>query len=470
MLTYSFEEIGSEALYKHLYKCIKEDIISGKIQVGEKLPSKRSLANHINVSVVTVENAYMQLVAEGYIYSKEKSGYFVSDLKVNEGVHRETDLKEGKIGPQKKSYLFDFATNNIAHEHFPFNIWSKLMRETLSRQDTTNLLRKTLIGGEMELREAISKHLYDFRGMQIEPQQIIVGAGTEYLYQLIIQLLGRNHIFAIENPGYMKLAKIYKNSGVSCKYINMDESGVLIKDLEESTAQIIHISPSHHYPTGIVMPINRRYDLLSWAASDEKRYIIEDDYDCEYRLAGRPIPTLQSIDVMEKVIYMNTFSKSLAPSFRISYMVLPKSLLKQFYEKLGFYACTVSNFEQYTLARFISEGYFEKHINRMRQYYSAQRDRMIKIINESKIAPYVSIHEEDAGVHFLIKINKEINDEVILNSAKEKGVMITCLSQYYAQSKQCQTHELVVNYAGIDKEHIEEATYQLCKALEVVIL
>lgn len=470
MLTYSFENIGSDSLYQYLYKCIKEDIISQRLKVGEKLPSKRNLARHLNVSVITVENAYIQLAAEGYIFSKEKSGYFVADYQIDHLKNSSAISNLEEVHTSKREDTIDLVTSNIAHEHFPFNTWSKLTREVLSREDSNELLRKTPIGGEMVLRQAIAQYLYGFRGMRVEPRQIIVGAGTEYLYQILIQLLGRNNIYAIENPGYMKLAKIYESSGVTCKYIDMDEQGVIPKSLEASKAQILHISPSHHYPTGIVMPVSRRYELLSWAASDNERYIIEDDYDCEYRLAGKPIPALQSIDVMEKVIYMNTFSKSLAPSFRISYMVLPKTLLQRFYEKLGFYACTVSNFEQHILARFIDEGYFEKHIHRMRQYYITQRDLMIKIITASKIAPYVTIHEEDAGVHFLLRINKKIQDEAILESTEKKGISINCISQYYEERGQCQTHELVVNYAGIGKMQLEEATYRLCEAIGEVLL
>lgn len=235
-------------------------------------------------------------------------------------------------------------------------------------------------GGIRELREAICQYLYQFRGMKVTPEQVVVGAGTEYLYGLLIQLLGRSRRFAVENPGYRKIPMIYEKNGVSCSYIPLDAHGVRIDALTESGADILHISPSHHFPTGIITPVSRRHELLNWAAASEHRYIIEDDYDSEFRLGGRPLPTLQSIDTIEKVIYINTFTKSLSSTIRISYMILPPHLMRRFQKELGFYSCTVSNFEQYTLTRFLSEGYFEKHINRMRKYYRNQRNAILDCI------------------------------------------------------------------------------------------
>ena len=270
--------------------------------------------------------------------------------------------------PEEPHYFADFISNRTNHENFPFSVWAKLVREMVSGESAT-LLQPPPVGGIPELRKAIADHLYAFRGIGVSPEQIIIGAGTEYLYGLLIQLFGNTAIYAIEDPGYAKISKIYESHGVRVRHIPMDENGIRTEVLEASASDILHLSPSHHYPTGIVTSISRRYELLGWASKSEKRYIIEDDYDSEFRLLGRPIPALQSIDVMDKVIYMNTFSKSLSSTIRISYMVLPEKLLKMFYAKLGFYSCTVSNFEQYTLARFISGGYFEKHINRMRNYY-----------------------------------------------------------------------------------------------------
>ena len=359
MLTYNFTNIGSDSMYEYLYKCIKNDILQGNLQAGEKLPSKRSFAKNLGISVITVENAYEQLIAEGYIYSMPKRGFYVTDFKgALETKQREEVQEIIPLTSGENSYLADFTSNQTEADQFPFTIWAKMVREVLS-DSRIQLMTNPPCGGIMSLRQSIAGYLKDFRGMTVQPEQIIIGAGTEYLYGLLIQLLGHEAVYAVENPGYQKIGKIYQNYQVNWKYIDMDKEGVEVSQLEEKKVDIVHISPSHHYPTGIVMPVSRRYELLGWAAKGEGKYIIEDDYDSELRLGGKPIPTLQSIDISEKVIYMNTFTKTLASTVRISYMILPRPLLEQFYQKLSFYSCTVSNFEQYTLDLFIKEGYFE---------------------------------------------------------------------------------------------------------------
>lgn len=389
MLTYSLENTGSDKLYEHLYKLIKDDIIHKRISAGEKLPSKREFAKNLGVSIITVETAYSQLMSEGYIYSVDRKGFFAAKiddrfLEDNPGSGIVDDIME-----EQQEFYADFVKNTVPVENFPFSTWMKLLREITADTDSKMLLGMSNASGAVELREAIVNHLYRFRGMDVKPEQIIVGAGTEYLYGLLVQLLGRDMVFGIENPGYPRIAKIYESNDVKIKYIDMDNEGAMPESLNRADVDVLHISPSHHYPTGIVMPIGRRYELLGWAAKSRKRYIIEDDYDCEFRLYGKPVPALQSVDRMDKVIYINTFSKSLAPTFRISYMVLPMPLVKRYYEKLGFYSCTVSSFEQHTLARFITGGYFERHINRMRNYYRTQRDKIIEAIKNSRAAEYI---------------------------------------------------------------------------------
>lgn len=455
MLTYSFVDLGSDSLYEHLYKCIKNDIMSGQLKSGDKLPSKRSFAKNLDISTITVENAYAQLMAEGYIYSLPKRGYFVSEVKTFSEKQPER-VRQLPEKPKEETCFADFISNRTSHANFPFSIWAKLTREVLAGEDSTLLLPPPT-GGIMELRKAIADHLYQFRGIDVSPEQIIIGAGTEYLYGLLIQLFGNEAVYAIEDPGYQKIAQIYTSHGVDLCYIPMDEGGVCTGVLEDSGADILHLSPSHHFPTGRVTPISRRYELLGWASKSDGRYIIEDDYDSEFRLLGRPIPALQSIDVMDKVIYMNTFSKSLSSTIRISYMVLPQKLLKQFYEKLGFYSCTVSNFEQYTLARFISGGYFEKHINRMRNYYRNQRDILLESIRKSPLAGKIKIKEENSGLHFLMELQTEMPDDLLEEKAGRMGLRISCLSRYYHQPEQAKQHVLVLNYSGIDREKMAEA-------------
>lgn len=514
MLTYSFDDRGMDFLYEHLYKEIKNDILIGNLKAHEKLPSKRALAAHLNVSVVTVENAYSQLLAEGYIYSKPKSGFYVCDVKAEDadvvGVRNVYDTSEYKSGtkgsvmkdnarqnttseeldvsymrgirpedhvtehshvirehaesPGQNRFFADFVNNSTLSENFPFSTWTKLMRETMM-DDREKLMKRSPSGGIFELRKAIADYIYQFRGMSVSPNQIIVGAGTEYLYGLIIQLLGRDSVYGVENPGYQKIQHIYDAYQVKCCYIDMDESGVNIDSLERSGADVVHISPSHHFPTGTVTPASRRYELLGWAAKQEGRYIIEDEYDSEFRLVGNPIPALQSIDASDKVIYMNTFSKSLSSTIRISYMVLPIPLMVRYNHVLSFYACTVSNFDQYTLTRFIQEGYLEKHINRMRKFYRNSRDRILGCIRNHRLYPQVTIKEENAGLHFLMEIDTSYTDREMVDRAAAAGINISSLSQYCHGKEQEDSHTLVINYSGIEEDIIEEACDRLLESV-----
>ena len=464
MLTYSFENKGSDSLYEYLYKQIKSDIVNRILSPDEKLPSKRALAKHLSVSTITVENAYSQLCAEGYLYSVPKSGFYVSDISTRTPIPEGKPVRHIQTVPASPEYFADFVNNSTATDTFPFATWTKLLRETMA-EHAANLMARSPSAGIIQLRSAIADYLYQFRGMSVEPEQIIVGAGTEYLYGLLIQLLGHNKTYAVEDPGYQKITKIYRSNHVECVPIPLDNHGVIAEKLLSSKADILHISPAHHFPTGIVTPVSRRYEILSWAAMGE-RYIIEDDYDSEFRLQGKPIPSLYSIDTSDKVIYINTFSKSLASTIRISYMVLPKPLLTRYNKELSFYSCTVSNFEQYTLAKFIEEGYLEKHINRMRNYYRNLRNTMLSCIKNEPGYPDVTILEEDAGLHFLLNVNTRLTDNELITKAAAQGIHISCLNQYYDTPPQKDSHTIIINYSGIRTDDITEAVKRLFRALK----
>ncbi len=491
MLTYSFENRGSDTLYEYLYKQVKKDIISRKLIPHEKLPSKRMLAKHLNISTITVESAYSQLIAEGYLYSIPKSGFYVCEIEAGGAFEEYMPLAKRNLPVKgdsqsdfnsdadsmrtwtasaaqesqfKQVYFADFVNNRAISANFPFSTWTKLMRDAMAG-NTSRLLDRPPSAGIYELRCAIADYLYQFRGMSVSPEQIVVGAGTEYLYGLIIQLLGHDRCYGVEDPGYQKISRIYQANQITCRHIAMDKYGIDMEALNESRADVLHISPSHHFPTGLVTPVSRRYELLSWASEDADRYIIEDEYDSEFRLVGKSIPSLQSIDVTDKVIYINTFSKSLASTIRISYMVLPKPLMERYNRELSFYACTVSNFDQYTLTGFIKDGYLEKHINRMRNYYRTLRDTILSAIKKHDYYDRVTIREENAGLHFLLKLDTDYDDGEIVNRAAQNGIHISCLSQYYYEVKNAVPHTLVINYSGIGMEYAEEAIDRLLKSL-----
>ena len=452
MLTYELKKSPGVPLYEALYRCIRGDILSGKLAPGEKLPSKRALAQNLEISKITVEGAYDQLLAEGYIRSQEKVGYFVESLP---SIH--PARKPLMPSPKTETEIPVDLTGSYP-ERFPFSVWSRLQREVMLDYGE-KLLLPLPNQGIADLRAAIAEHLADFRGMRVDPAHILIGAGTDFLYNLLMQLLGRDKIYAVEDPGYGKIRKIYAAGGVRCVSAQMDRQGVIPAGL--GRAQILHISPSHHFPTGLVTPVGRRQELLEWAQAADG-YIIEDDYDSEFRFDAHPMPAMYSMDRHGRVIYMNTFSKTLAPSIRISYMILPEGLMERFRRDLNFYSCTVSSFEQYTLARFLRGGHFEKHINRMRKFYRQRRNRLLDVLGRCPLAHRLTIHEEDAGLHFLLKVDTARSDQELIDTCARLGIRIQALSHYYhGQVPPEDSHCLVVNYAALKEDALEQILSQL---------
>ncbi|MBO5953498.1 MAG: PLP-dependent aminotransferase family protein [Oscillospiraceae bacterium] len=448
MLTYELKKAPGVPLYEALYRCVRADILSGVLKPGEKLPSKRALAANLEVSKITVEGAYEQLLAEGYIRAREKVGYFV------EAVERaEPKALPVSSEQQTPNQTYDIDLTANGSTGFPFSVWSRLQREVMLDLGH-ELLLPLPNQGLWALRHAIAEHLAGFRGMQVRPENILIGAGTDFLYNLLIQLLGRDKIYAVEEPGYNKIRRIYSANEVRCIGATLDSQGVLPSAL--GNAHVLHISPSHHFPTGLVTPMGRRLELLQWAGSDPDRYIIEDDYDSEFRFDAHPMPTMASLDRSGRVIYMNTFSKSLAPSIRISYMVLPDPLAERFRHDLGFYSCTVSSFEQYTLERFLRRGFFEKHINRMRKAYKARRNQVVAALRECPFAQKLTILEQDAGLHFLLKVATDLDDDALAAYCAKRGIRIRPLSSYYhGPVPETDRHCLVVNYSGLRDDRLE---------------
>lgn len=442
----ALDKNSTKPLYEQLYELLRDDILSGRIGEGKKLPSKRTLSEQLQVSLITVENAYSQLIAEGYVRSAQRSGYFVQysggavklpERRAEPSTYSDDLSKDTEQTPQPSAKLF------------PFSVWSRLMRSVILEQNT-RLLQPVKNGGAYELRAAISDYLYRARGFYTPPERIIIGSGTEYLYNLLIQLLGHDKRYGVEDPGFPKLPKIYALNNVSFEYISLDGSGMRIDELYTKNVDIAHISPAHHFPTGIVMPISRRREILDWAAGGE-RFVIEDDYDSEFRRSGKPVPTIFGTDDTQRVIYINTFSQTISPSVRISYMCLSESLYGQWREKLGFYACSVPALEQYTLARFISEGYFERHINRTKKRFRRVCELVTELISRY---PGVRISEENAGLHFTAKAPK--GSAQMIEDCGKCGVKVTNLSEYYADSSQCPDDLFLVNYANADEQRISE--------------
>lgn len=489
MRAYDFSKRGKISLYEYLYECLKKDILEGRIAAGEKLPSKREMALLHDISVKTVENAYGQLIAEGYLEAMEKRGYFAAKVShENYHIHRSekerneksacrsetqaeknagwkvvdgkaANRKQGKEAAPPLPCFADFTSSNTTTcAKFPLSRWNRVMRETLSSQDVL-LLQTAPFQGVEKLRREIAAYLSRNRGMEVDPECILVGAGTEYLYGRLLRLLHKER-YAVEDPGYRKIARIYRDSGAECCYIPVDESGICTEKLRESGAEVVHVSPGYHFPLGTVMPIARRQELLAWASEAPGRYIVEDDYDCEFRYSGRPIPSIQSMDRQQRVIYLNTFNKTLSPALRVGYMVLPEPLMARYEQSMNYYSNTVSSFEQFALAEFMEKGYFERHISRMRKYYREYRERIRLILKES-VLPIRKTGGDEAGTRILVELATTLSDAQIKQEAAKAGIKLECLSEFCQERKELFAHTLILNYADMDEAVLKEAIGRL---------
>lgn len=431
MLTIGIDTKKKEPIYEQIYKYIRNEIKNGTLTRGARLPSSRKFAEYLDVSRNTIDLAYSQLLSEGYVESKPKKGYFVAD--VDEILEISDVLQEEEETAGKKETLpYEFAPSGVDMGHFPYNTWRKLMKNVLM-DDNSEIFQKGDSSGDYELREAIRIYLHQSRGVICNSSQIILGSGMEYLLLLLSQILGTDYTVGMENPTYLQAYRVFTQLGYKVLGISMNEMGMRIDELAKSDVQIAYVTPSHQYPTGTVMPINRRSALLKWAAEKEHRFIIEDDYDSEFRYYGKPIPALQGNDKNGKVIYMGTFSKAIAPAIRVGYMVLPKQLLVIYQEKLSFYSCTVSRIDQAILSEFIREGHFERHLNRMRTLYKGKNQylmQQLKIFGEDII-----VKGSSAGLHVLVEFKGLEDHDRFEKSLYEKGVKIQRISHYYITGK-----------------------------------
>jgi GntR family transcriptional regulator/MocR family aminotransferase len=311
------------------------------------------------------------------------------------------------------------------------------------------------------LRRAIASYLYEFRGISTSPDNIVIGAGTEYLYSKLLQLFGPKSVIAIGKYGSRKLVDLSRSMSIAWCYVPIDDEGLRIDRLSQSPANIVHVSPANHFPTGIVMSESRRKQLLEWLHGIARRYVIEDDYDSELRYSGRALPPLVTQDDTGGVVYLNTFSKTLIPSIRISYMVLPTALMDLYRAQLSFYSCSVSSFEQYTLALFIEGGYFERHINRLHRYFIKQRSHVMSVLANSKLSKIADIAPVSVGTHLLVRLHTRLSDKEIQEEAHVRDVNLSMLSDYSLEPDAFNTHCVVMNFASIEPSQVESVVHVL---------
>lgn len=462
------EKKSGKTLYEQLYEYIREEIRTGSLLPEERLPSARFLSDSLQVSRTTVDMAYGQLVAEGYLTARSRSGYFVN---ATEGLY-DTGITaaEEKIRPIGKepdsAFLYDFSPTAIDMTHFPYATWKKITRSILVDAKS----RMFALGepqGDEELRRTICRYLHGSRGVKCEPEQIIIGAGNDFLLLLLEKLLGRHVPVAMENPTYMRAYQIFRSFAYPISLVPMDEKGIRVDKLRESGAQVAYVMPSRQYPTGISMPIGRRMELLGWAAAGEERYLIEDDYDSEFRYKGKPLPSLQASDSMGRVIYLGTFSKAIAPAIRVSYMALPYPLLEKYRRECSFFSSTVSRIDQTILNEFIRDGYFERYLNKMRKVYRAKHDLLLGELKgwETDFA----VSGENAGLHVLLADKRGRDEESLVRAAAEADVKVYGMKAFRMKEDSPPTGEtkvpatLILGYGGLSETEIREGIERLKK-------
>lgn len=446
-MTFSLRTDGTQCLYEQIYEHIKTEIRAGKLLSGEKLPSARFLAEYLQVARSTVDYAYGQLLSEGYIESRPCRGYYVCPMEElfqlgEEGrgtgdFGRAGSETEPRNGPAIRrnmaeetvpagGFHTDFSPYDIDMSGFPFPVWKKITKNILNYANS-DLFARGETQGDYELRKTIVRYLHASRGVECRPEQIIVGAGNDYLLMLLEKILGPGVRIAMENPTYIRSYQIFRSFGYRIATVDMDEFGMQADKLKEAEADIAYVMPSHQFPTGIVMPIGRRMELLKWADSGQDRYLIEDDYDSEFRFHGKPIPALQASDRHGRVIYMGTFSKAIAPAIRVSFMVLPERLLEKYFADCSFYSCTVSRIDQSILNEFIRDGSFERHLNKMRKLYRAKHEILLECLQP--LRQDFAISGENAGLHLLLTSKAGIPERILVGRAASLGVRVYGLSE-----------------------------------------
>ncbi|MCC8138196.1 MAG: PLP-dependent aminotransferase family protein [Clostridiales bacterium] len=465
-------------LYEQIYSYIKNEIQTGGLPFRERLPSSRKLADYLQVSRTTVNQAYDQLVSEGYLEAVPQKGYFVCDLEGLIQLQPKPVMQASECDPAESAYTYDFSPHGVDLNSFPHNAWRKLSKDLLM-EENKYLFRLGDPQGEPQLRSTIATYLHQARGVNAQPERIVVGAGNDFLLLLLCSMFGSGTKIAMESPTYRKAYDLFHNLSNDVRIVEMDESGMRVDELEKTDAQLAYVMPSHQYPLGTVMPLKRRMQLLAWAADERKRgskdpgserYIIEDDYDSEFRYKGKPIPALQGYDRADRVIYIGTFSRSIAPSIRVSYMVLPQRLMGLYQSRARNISSTVSRVDQMLIAGFLNQGYYERHLNRMRSVYRNRHDALLEELRAFRSICRVS--GENAGVHLLLTFTNGMTEEEAIRRAAEQGVLVYGLSDYYltqdarqyAGKSNMAQNTVLLGFANLTEQEIHESAGRLRSA------
>ncbi|MHA7964834.1 MocR-like pyridoxine biosynthesis transcription factor PdxR [Paenibacillus sp. CAU 1782] len=464
-LTLILNRSSEHSLYRQLYQYIKNEILKGKLPAQTRLPSIRALSTHLHISRNTVDLAYQQLLTEGYVQSRPRSGLYVMDIELDELPNFEPERNHSYQIHKKPSHAinYDFRYGDVDADHFSIATWRMLSNKTLQQNKELLFCYGDPLG-EAGLRIEIANYLHSSRGVNCSADQIIIGAGIQNLLGIFSQLVASTHnSIAMEDPGYDGARTVFIHNGLSIYPIPLDRDGFTIQKLHESTSRIVYITPSHQFPYGMVMPLAKRMQLLKWAA-EHNGIIVEDDYDSEFRYVGKPIPSLQSLDTHQCTVYLGTFSKCLLPSLRIAYMVLPPALL-ELHAKQNYrlYDQAVSQIHQKTLEIFMKNGHWEAHIRKMRNVYRQKQSTLISKIQDL-MGSQASIIGQDAGLHILLRVHNGMEEQQLIQTAAQEGVKVYPVSPFWSQQSQAERNMVQLGFGGLNKNAITEGIHSLQRA------
>ncbi|NGY69741.1 PLP-dependent aminotransferase family protein [Bacillus megaterium] len=458
-------------IYVQIYSYLRNEIEENRLEKGTKLPSIRKLAQHLTIHKNTVENAYRQLQAEGYINSRQKSGWYVCDLEPDLIKHVKNSTNVSI--PLNRTYnntdsgtdiTYDFRYGKVDTQHFPSSIWRRVLTKSLNK-DLTGSLYYGDPQGEFELRQELVRYLYQSRGVRCNAGQIVIGSGTQNLLSILTLLLNDyGQKLAIEDPGYDVARIVFQNAGYKIMPIPLEKDGIDVNKLYESNARCVFITPSHQFPLGMILPIKKRLNLLQWAEENDG-FIIEDDYDGEFRFNGHPIPALQGMDTNNRVVYLGTFSKSLAPSLCIAYMVLPHHLLDIWNGKFALYNSNVSLVQQEALMGFMKDGHWGRHLKKMRTLYGRKQQKLLHSLNKY-LPNQIQIKGVGSGLHVLIEVPKlKVETSTFVNKATQQGLGLYSTERYWVDPIGSTRPEFLIGFGGIDEENIEEGIHLIAKII-----
>jgi len=444
--------------YIQLYEYIKREIESGNLQNFEKLPSVRASSKLLSVSKATIENAYNQLLVEGYIESRNKSGYYVLGFDANELGHFKKNLDSTTKLERLMQVDKPYNSDGTEESAFNFMDWKKSMNRVLE-YETKALLSYGDAQGEYRLRREIASFVHQSRGGICKPEQVVIGAGIQYLFGLIATMFKSEYNrIAFEYPGFSKGMYIFEDYGYNMEKIPVEKDGINVTALEASKANIVYVSPSHQYPTGSVMSIKKRLQILDWAYKNNA-YIIEDDYDSLLRYEGYPVPALQGLSEGGNVIYVGSFSKLLIPALRISFMILPESLMEKFKTLLPRYSQSVSKIEQLALEHFMVDGAFERHIRRIKKIYGRKNQVLIEAFKKNE-SPYIQLIGKGSGLHVTLSFDVCVRVKRVIEDAKELGIILEEIAGYK------QGNIVVFSYSGIPDHEMDHVVSKLVALTE----